>query len=190
MALMTKRDVARRQLLVAIRLLWAGEDLVAVYSLATNAWEIVDTLASFAGIDSASNQVRRNLGAGEDLRLDYINSPHRNFFKHAKSDPTATVPPLKEGNVDGLIFLAVEDYIQFYGSSPVEFQAYQLWYLAMHEEKISSHRLSDVLQYTRQCFPGIRQVPRPQQLQMAQTLVASMRDDPALIADSRTEPSR
>lgn len=101
---LTKRVVAQRQLVTAIRLLYDGADLVPVYSLAANAWEIIDTLATRAGVDSISNQAREHIPLGKDLKYDYVNSPHRNFFKHADRDPNASVPPLKDGNVESIVF--------------------------------------------------------------------------------------
>ena len=101
---LTKRVVAQRQLVASIRLLYDGADLVPVYSLAANAWEIIDTLATRAGIDSISNQTREHIPLGKDLKSSYINSPYRNFFKHADNDPDASLPPLKDENVESIIF--------------------------------------------------------------------------------------
>ena len=57
---LTKLDVARRQLAVAIRLFFDDRDTVSVYTLATNAWEIVDALCKFLDVDSLSKQTRGN----------------------------------------------------------------------------------------------------------------------------------
>lgn len=157
---LTKRVVAQRQLVTAIRLLYDGADLVPVYSLAANAWEIIDTLATRAGVDSISNQAREHIPLGKDLKYDYVNSPHRNFFKHADRDPNASVPPLKDGNVESIVFLAVEDYLRLFGMSPVELQVYQLWYLAKNEEKLSTDAMACVLAGIRETFPNIRGLAR------------------------------
>lgn len=184
---LTKRVVAQRQLLAAIRLLYDGADLVPVYSLAANAWEIIDTLGTRAGIDSISNQTRDHVPAGKDLKFDYINSPYRNFFKHADKDPDGTVPALKDGNVESIVFLAVEDYLRLFNMSPPEFQVYQLWYLAKNEEKLSADAMQRVLADIRQAFPNIRSLPRAQQLSMAREVLASALNDANLKNDPRTE---
>ena len=56
-----KIDVARRQLITAIRLVFDGEDSVSVYSLAANAWEIIDVLCNKEKILSLSNQSRSQI---------------------------------------------------------------------------------------------------------------------------------
>lgn len=186
-AALTKRVVAQRQLVAAIRLLYDGADLVAVYSLAANAWEIIDTLAARAGLDSISNQTREHIPLGKDLKFDYINSPYRNFFKHADRDPDASVPPLKDENVESIVFLAVEDYLRLFGMSPIEFQVYQLWYLAKNEEKLSADAMARVLDEIRAAFPNIRKLSRDGQLSMARSVLASAQSDEDLKKDSRTE---
>lgn len=184
---LTKRVVAQRQLVAAIRLLYDGADLVPVYSLAANAWEIIDTLATRAGVDSISNQTREHIPLGKDLKYNYINSPYRNFFKHADKDPDASVPPLKDGNVESIVFLAVEDYLRLSGMSPVEFQVYQLWYLAKNEEKLSTDAMARVLNDIRGKFPNIRNLARGEQLSMARSVLASAQNDSDLKKDPRTE---
>lgn len=82
----TKLDSARRQLITAIRLFFDGGDAVSVYSLASNAWEIIDVLCTNAVVESFSKQVRGNMPFGHTLKY-YINEPCRNFFKHADQDP-------------------------------------------------------------------------------------------------------
>lgn len=184
---LTKRVVAQRQLVASIRLLYDGADLVPVYSLAANAWEIIDTLATRAGIDSISNQTREHIPLGKDLKCSYINSPYRNFFKHADNDPDASLPPLKDENVESIIFLAVEDYLRMFGMSPVEFQVYQLWYLAKNEEKLSTDAIGCVLDDIREAFPNIRSLIRGEQLSMARSVLALAQKDDDLGKDPRTE---
>ena len=179
--------MAQRQLLTAIRLLFDGADLVPVYSLAANAWEIIDALATLSGADSISNQARGNVPLGKDLKYDYVNSPHRNFFKHADRDPHGTVPSLKEANVDSLIFLAVEDYLRLFGQSPPEFQVYQLWYLAKNENKLATDAMAQVMPIITSTFPNIRNLARNEQLLMARTVLASAVQDNDFLNDPRTE---
>ena len=187
MTQLSKRVVAQRQLVAAIRLFFDEADLVPVYSLAANAWEIIDTLATREGVDSISNQTREHVPEGKDLKYDYINSPYRNFFKHADRDPEALVPPLKDENVESIVFLAVEDYLRLFRRSPVEFQVYQLWYLAKYEEKLSFDAAGRILDDLRQAFPDIQNLERGEQLSKARSVLALACEDVALKNDPRTE---
>jgi len=51
-------EVAKRQLVTAIRLLFDGEDSVSILSLVANAWEIIDVLCNREDVLSFSNQSR------------------------------------------------------------------------------------------------------------------------------------
>lgn len=186
---LTKRDVARRQLTTAIQLLFEGRDLVSVLSLATNAWEIINALCELQQIESFSRQVRENVPQGKDLKRDYVNSPYRNFFKHADRDPEATLSEMRADNVDAIIFLGVEDYLRLFGQAPVEFQAYQLWYLATNPEKLAAERLADVLETTNEIFPDVCDLPRSEQLSAGRRAIQDAFNNAQLLADSRTEPT-
>jgi len=184
---LTKIDVARRQLITAIRLLFDGEDTVSVFSLAANAWEVIDALCNKEGIDSLSSQTREHLPKEKDLKYDYINSPYRNFFKHADRDPEAILPSFNESNVDSLLLLAVEDYLRLLKKSPIEFQVFQLWYFAINVEKISSDALSEVLESIEFAFPRIRDLPRKERLAMGRSVLEHAKTDQELLNDKHTE---
>ena len=124
----TKTEAAQRQLVTAIELFFRDADPVSIFSLASNAWEIIDTLCTKSNVESISNETREHAAKGKDLKYDYINSPFRNFFKHANRDPEAELEGFTDAENDHIIFLAVEDYIRLNNKSPVEFQVYQLWY--------------------------------------------------------------
>jgi hypothetical protein len=106
---LTKVDAARRQLATAISLFFKGEDAVSVLSLAANAWEVIDALCTHGGVASMSAQARSYIAPGKDLKKDYINSPFRNFFKHADWDPDGVLQDFEDSAVDGILFLAVKD---------------------------------------------------------------------------------
>jgi hypothetical protein len=186
---LTKLDVARRQLATAITLCFDGADPISVFSLAANAWEVIDVLCTGAAIASASAQTREHLTAGKDLRRDYINSPFRNFFKHADRDPNDLLEGFESSAVDPVLFLAVEDYIRFRGRSPVEFQIFQLWFLACHPEKLASDRVDDVLAATSRMFPAIARLPRNDQIVLGLRALERARLDAGVLADPRTEPA-
>ena len=184
---LTKIDVARRQLVTAIVLLFNDDDPVSVYSLAANAWEVIDALCMRKGIDSISAQTREHLPQGAKLKRDYINSPYRNFFKHADQDPEVVLQSFDESSVDSVIFLAVEDYLRLLKKSPVEFQVFQLWYLAAHVGKLAAEPLTEILDSIESAFPRIRELPRRDRLTMGRKVLEEARKDQGLQKDNRTE---
>ena len=114
-------------------------------------WYTAQASGELGWLDPVSGHTK-HIPLGKDLKYDYVNSPHRNFFKHADRDSNASVPPLKDGNVESIVFLAVEDYLRLFGMSPVELQVYQLWYLAKNEEKLSTDAMACVLAGIRETY--------------------------------------
>ncbi|CAM2339820.1 conserved hypothetical protein [Burkholderia vietnamiensis] len=189
--LVTKVDAARRQLITAIRLFFDRGDPVSVYSLASNAWEIIDVLCTSAGVESFSKQVREDLPARHTLKY-YINEPYRNFFKHAERDPNPdSSVELREANVAAILFLAVEDYIRFRQGGPIEAQVFQLWFIAVFPEKVSEDDpvAQSKLESTRLVFPGIATRASSDQIDMGRQVLEAARKDAGLAADPQTEPS-
>lgn len=186
---LTKIDVARRQLSTAVCLLFDGGDVVSVYSLAANAWEVIDTLCVRAGVDGISGQTKEHLAPGKSLKFDYVNSPYRNFFKHADRGPDAVLEEIPDSEVDSLIFLAVEDYMRLMNKSPVEFQVFQLWYLALHVEKVADGSLGKIIDAVNSTFSNIRELPRASRISFAHSVLEGALNDQSLLADPRTEVS-
>lgn len=184
---LTKIDVARRQLVTAIRLFFDCGDSVSVFSLAANAWEVIDTLCNKANVSSLSNQTREYVPKGADLKFNYINSPYRNFFKHADRDPDGVLPAFEESAVDSIIFLGVEDYIRLVRRSPLEIQVFQLWYLATNPQKLSAESLKEILESLEFAFPKICELPRREQILMGRKVLDDALKDDELVKDSRTE---
>jgi len=184
---LTKLDIARRQLATAIDLFFASQDAISVFSLATNSWEVIDALCRKTGVESFSIQARENIPEGKDLKVNYVNSPYRNFFKHADRDSEKTLDPLPDSQVEGVLFLAVEDYIRLNGRSPVQFQVFQLWYLAKHPEKLAAGVTNEVLEVIKSAFPGLPSLPRDSQIALGAQLLASAAGDQDLAKDPKTE---
>lgn len=188
--LVTKIDAARRQLSTAIHLFFGGGDLVSVYSLASNAWEVIDVLCTNASVESFSKQAQENLPTGHKLSY-YINEPCRNFFKHAKQDPSPdSSVELRESDVAAILFLAVEDYIRLRQGGPVEAQVFQAWFIAVFPEKVTDEPVAQSkLESAKLAFPGIAALAAPDQIEMGRNVLEIARRDKDLAAHPKTEPS-
>ncbi|MCO1370614.1 hypothetical protein L0Z42_08565 [Burkholderia multivorans] len=187
----TKIDAARRQLITAIRLFFEGGDPVSVYSLASNAWEVIDVLCTSAGVESFSKEARENLPDGHTLKY-YVNEPCRNFFKHAEQDPNPdSWVEMPEANVAAILFLAAEDYIRFRQGGPVEAQVFQLWFIAVFPEKVTADDsvAQSKLEAAQLAFPGLANLGWPEKIEMGRQVLAVARKDGALAADPKTESS-
>ncbi|WP_260429001.1 MULTISPECIES: hypothetical protein [unclassified Burkholderia] len=188
---MTKIDAARRQLITAIRLFFDGGDPVSMYSLASNAWEVIDVLCTSAGVESFSKQARENLPDGHKLKY-YVNEPCRNFFKHAEQDPNPdNSVELREADVAAILFLAAEDYMRFRQGGPVEAQVFQLWFIAVFPEKVTADDpvAQSKLEYAKLAFPGIARLGSSEQIEMGRQMLVAALKDGDLAADPKTERS-
>jgi hypothetical protein len=186
----TKLDSARRQLITAIRLFFDGGDAVSVYSLASNAWEIIDVLCTKAVVESFSKQVRGNMPVGHTLKY-YINEPCRNFFKHADEDPNPDNSiELSDANVQAVLFLAVEDYIRYRQGGPVEVQVFQAWFVAVFPEKIADDFDTQFkLELANLAFPFISGLTLPDQIRTGREVLDVACKDVEIMAHPKTEPS-
>jgi len=182
-----KATVARRQLATGIRLQFDAGDPVSIFTLAANAWEIIDTLCRLEDVPSFSNDMREHVPESKELKRDYVNSPFRNFFKHADHDPEAVLTGFSEFDCDHMLYMGTEDYIRLKRRSPIEFQIFQLWYLALYPGKVKPARLANILETVDEAFPGIRALTRKQQLEMGVRVLNEARSDATLINDPRTE---
>jgi hypothetical protein len=169
---------------------YENDDPVSIYSLASNAWEIIDALCQREGVDSLSGETRAHIPGGKKLRKDYINQPYRNFMKHADRDPDSILEGFGDINCDPILMLAVEDYMRLAGQSPVEFQVYQLWYLAVNPLKVAESHIDRVMEGVDRLFPGIGNVSRYQQKIMGREALARAKEDSDITSDSRTEAAR
>jgi hypothetical protein len=94
--------------------------------------------------DSISNQSRSHIPNGKDLKRDYINLPYRNLFKHTDQDVDDKLDGFDDQKCDNVIFLAAEDCVRFNKKSPLEFQVFQLWSLAVYTEKVAGDALEKI----------------------------------------------
>jgi hypothetical protein len=187
---LTKLDAGRHQLVTAINLFFSNRDPISTYSLATNAWEVIDVLCNQSNVDSISNETRgRIIGQNKDLKYDYINSPYRNFFKHADKDPDAILEGFDDTKCDPILFLASEDYIRLNQASPLEMQVFQLWYLALYTDKVSHEDLDRIKASIAVIFPDIKNLDRAAQKEFGLQQLLAAKSDPELLSDPLVQAS-
>jgi hypothetical protein len=88
----SKLEAATRQIETAIALYFQDGDPVSIHTLACAAYEILETLNQRSG---GQPTIRQQFG--NDIKPEYVKffysrlASARNFFKHAKSDPDASI---------------------------------------------------------------------------------------------------
>ena len=186
---LTKLEAARRQIAVAIRLFFDDRDAVSVYTLAANAWEVVDVLCRRRGVDSLSRETEGRLRSGRSLRHDFINQPYRNFFKHADRYSEGTVEGFRDESNDHLLMLAAEDLLRLEEAKLLECQVFQIWYLAAYPEKIAAGALDGVVPVIHEALPNLGWKARTEQKRAGKELLRRAGEDAEFLADPLTDAS-
>lgn len=85
---LTKIDVVWRQLNTAVRMFFFGEDIVSLHTVTSAAHGVLRDVAHHQGIKKSFKDSPLIAESARSEYLRAVNYP-QNFFKHAKSDPTA-----------------------------------------------------------------------------------------------------
>lgn len=165
----TKIDAAERQLKVAVKLYFDGEDPLAVYTLAAAARRIIADLCERKG--------------GVQSFLDYVRHPHytrdgiqrlmtavANFLKHADRDPDGVLAEVTDGDCAALLFVAIFDFGNLCGGKPVELQVFEVWFYSQH--------LGEEFPPANTFFPGIGQLDLAEQKRLGREKIAWAREQP------------
>jgi len=129
---LTKLDVAEREIVAAVQLFFDGGDQIAVHVLAAAAREITSTLCEKRGIKSFLDDVKDQFPEQPKRDLYKMMTRHANFFKHANEDPDAVLEDFLTTETESVLFIACHDFGRLCGGKPVEADAFELWFLALH----------------------------------------------------------
>jgi hypothetical protein len=155
--LLTKLDVARRQLETAARLYFNNGDIVSVHTLTSAAYEIVETIASKRGLSTLTQRSLLDF-LSEDLVKEVRQAMRhpQNFFKHADRDSGEQLefdPRFTEYR----LLDAMVTYIQITGEAPVIFNAFSGWFIFQYPKAIVQPAdTQEQFLKTRQKFAGMR----------------------------------
>jgi hypothetical protein len=167
----TKLDVAEREIVAAVRLLFDGNDTVPVYVLAAAARDITTTLCNKRGLPSmidAMYEEHPHLSRDEIIRWT---KKHANFFKHADRDHDKVLEGFEATDADEVLYIACFDFGRLCGGKPVEADAFELWFYAMRD-LCGPMRIPDIVE-----LRGIMKAPRSSQIAMGRKLLARARAD-------------
>ena len=124
----TKLDAARRQLEMAIRLLFEQADSVSTHTLAHASFGILKDVAEYRNARDVLN-IAKEL-AFEEKKDSFWKGFNRtgNFFKHGNKDPEEVLSGTPEEENEALISLAVTIYLELNGQNTPAIEAFFLWW--------------------------------------------------------------
>ena len=174
-----KMHAAHRQLNMAIRLHFEGDDPVAVLALTGGATRIFADLIEHRNLErSWDRRAREVVGLSKAEYFRALRDP-TNFLKHADDDPDEVLHWSVE-DTEALMITAVMNAVELDDLSPTSV-VYQFWYVAKHRHIFSptfeaGNRATDI-------FPGI------QQMSVAEQRAAGLRRLYKFQADLAADPN-
>ncbi len=170
---LTKVEAAQRQLSFAIRMLFVGQDPVAVHTLAGAASIILtDLVERLAPEHSWDRMAQEDNNLKPDQYFQIIRKA-QNYLKHARDDH-ADVLVFEPNDTEALIMMAVMNASELVPMS-IEAQVFQLWYLAAKypPECAGKSPFSEAIAL----FGDLRETPRAERLRLgALGLLQAKRD--------------
>lgn len=135
---LSKLDVARRQLEVALKLFFNDNDIVAIHTLVAASHKVLFDLSKKQGIRSIVKEDFLDTIA-EDMRPIYFKriTEAENFFKHADKDGDKQLKFYFRGT-EYLLYDACEMYRKLTSEKPGLFILYDAWFAVSHAHLIKN----------------------------------------------------
>lgn len=183
----TKAEAARRQLDAAIRILFTGEDPLAIHTVVAAAYRILadlDTQRAHSPARDVYAQVREELRERFPGAAPFSWSPERfriwlqqsrsrpaNFLKHADRDAQMALEvSTLETETDHLLLEACTLYMELHHEPALEMHVFARWHLAVYP-----HESGDELQTAAGAAHDLK---RDAQLQLGAFLLERYREQP------------
>lgn len=127
-------------------------------------------------------------GAENEIRA--IFNLYKNAFKHTGENGAkrrgheAALEQFHDEVNDFLLYVCVEDYLRLRGTAPVPFQVFQVWFCAVHSDRLGPDWEPQAF---IDKFPGILECDRCGKKRIGREVVQQFLSDTALLSDPRTE---
>jgi hypothetical protein len=185
-----KIEAARRQLGTAMALYLQNQDPVSVHCLAGGGCELIEYYAQKPGAEPFFSHIVKTYPSKGHNELKNLQRQFWNAFKHAthrygdERDDDELLSRFIDEQNDALLYIGWYDYAQVTGKLPIEAQAHQAWYIALHPEKLSESYSSEDYE---QLFPNVCNQPRAKQKRMLVEAIEHARGTKDVMSHPATE---
>ena len=189
---LTKIDVARRQLGVALALFLEDLDPVSVHTLASAGGELAEYLAREVGSTPFIEHVLQTDATMTPTAYYRLARQHYNAFKHlnrlngTKRDDQALLAAFDDRQNHALLFIGWSDLLAATGKLPIEVQVFQVWFYASYPEKLTAKEDANRLS---SAFPGLLDLSRQERKRALRAQIDLIRTNRKVMQDSRTDAS-
>jgi hypothetical protein len=184
-----KVEAARRQLGSALALYLQDHDPVSVHCLAGGGCELIEYYAQKAGGEPFSSHALATFPDLDVRELRRLQRQYWNAFKHAThphgggeredDDPLAA---FTDEQNDHALFIGWYDY-GMVEALPMEAQVHQIWYFALHPEKLNPDQELPL----EMLFPDLRSRPRGEQKRMLNVQIGKAKSVADFMNDPKTD---
>lgn len=185
-----KIETARRQLGTALALFLDDCDPVSIHCLVGPACEVIDFYAEKNGTPRFIEHALATIPGLQIAAYKKLQRQYLNAFKHASSrgqerhEDVELLASFTDERNDAALFIGWSDYLLLTRAIPIEAQAFQAWFFALHPEKLAPGVVVDRYE---ELFPGIGDLDRPRQKAMLRERIEVARRDPDVMNDHRTD---
>jgi hypothetical protein len=186
-----KIEAARRQLGTALNLYLQDRDPVSVHCLALGGCELIEFYAQKAGAEPFTSHM---LKTSPDLTVRDLRKLQRQYwtaFKHPthlhsgqERDDDELLKRFTDEQNDAVLLIGWYDYALATSTMPVEAQVHQLWYLALHPDKLDPKHSKEPYE---KAFPGLSAQSRCDQKRMLNEVIEKTRADNMVMRDPHTD---
>jgi hypothetical protein len=190
-----KIEVARRQLGTAMDLYLRDLDPVSVHCLANGGSELIEFYAKKLSGEALLTGFVETKPGTTFVELRRIQRQYWNAFKHAtmlyqknkpieERDDDLLLATFTDEQNDLALVIGWYDYQRATGKMPIEAQAQQAWFFALHPEKLEARHSP---QKYEEHFPGLRARSRVEQKRMLNEAIEKAKADEGKMSAARTE---
>ena len=193
MSLLTKAEIARRQLGTALDLYLAGKDPVSVHCLACGGCEIAEHLALQAGQPTMRHFALLSNPKIDDKIYTQAMTQYWNAFKHAKTlkgqtrSDDALLGSFSERENEERLFVGWSNYGFANLPLPIEAQVFISWFMALDASKFPTLEGVEFLADLDQRFPALRELSPDRQMRRLRNTITTFKRDKILLTNSKTD---
>lgn len=165
-----KPEAVRRQTNAGVRMLFGGEDPLAVITVASAAFGIARDLAKKTGCSDMEQLFKDKIKPGKEREFwSTVNHP-ANFLKHANRDPLEVLTEIHEEASEAILLMCVLYYRELGYERTDEMNALITWFGILNPEILMpDNPLREYSQYPE--AEKIRNLPRSDQLKCGQMML-------------------
>ncbi|MBI1999436.1 MAG: hypothetical protein HYS74_02165 [Parcubacteria group bacterium] len=140
----SKLDAAKRQLEIAINLFFRSGDPIAIHTLASAAFKILDDIGQKQNIKSVHGQLLDWVKPEKRDEVFKAINAAKNFFKHADKDPDGIIKFNPESTAY-YIMDATRMYLLLSKHNVPLFRLFDIWFASRYPDTVSQDNIKEAL---------------------------------------------